>query len=77
MMGFMIGLGFFHLMPLANAQIKLAFFVHDGKTPDNIFPYGTLTAILAFVFVLANSNYFYHTNSAKSVPKRGNFRSRS
>lgn len=78
MMGLMIGLSFFHLMPIANTQI--ATFINVETSSMNritTFPYGTMTSLLTFVFVLGNSNYFYHTNSTKTTPKRGNFRSRS
>lgn len=76
-MGLMIGLSFFYLLPLSNHQIRVVLNT-DHKISNLLeFPYGTLTAILAFVFVLANSNYFYHANSTRKNPQIGNFRTRS
>jgi hypothetical protein len=71
MMGLMIGLSFFHLMPTSNQQIAAIFYIEAHKFDNQKdFPYGTMTAILTFVFVLGNSNYFYHKNSTKTTPKR-------
>ena len=68
MIGIMVGLTFFHLMPHSNLQIASSL----GLSHDNVskaFPFGNLAAVFAFVFVLANSNYFYHANSKTKSPK--------
>lgn len=75
MIGIMVGLSFIHLMPHANQQIAQSFELHSQNNAKT-FPFGNLTAIFTFVFVLANSNYFYHANSKTKSPKIENFRNR-
>ena len=76
MTGLMIGISFFHLLPVSSTQINT--YLKDNETPylSHSFPFGSLIAVITFVATLINSNYFYHANSTKNNPKVENFRSR-
>lgn len=73
----MIGVTFFHLLPVTNTKIKQSLLDLTLIKESNNFPFGNVIIIIVFITILIITNYFYNCNSSTIKINKLSYRNRT